>query len=190
MQLELITLQKEVGITFIYVTHDQQEALALAQRIAVMNHGQIEQLDEPSRIYGFPKNRFVADFIGTCNLLEASVKHVEGDQATLDITGLGQVHQWQVDKALMGTKGVLAVRPEKISIGHSLAGDAQRNKFRGKVFDFLYFGDVTIYVVEMDNGKRIEAMLPDSASGRAKFFEAGDVVEVSWLPDAGTFLTD
>ena len=69
MQIELINLQKEVGITFVYVTHDQTEALALSHRIAVMNRGRVEQLDEPSRIYGFPKTRFVADFIGTCNLL-------------------------------------------------------------------------------------------------------------------------
>ena len=70
MQIELINLQKEVGITFVYVTHDQTEALALSHRIAVMNKGRVEQLDEPSKIYSFPTSRFVADFIGTCNLLE------------------------------------------------------------------------------------------------------------------------
>jgi energy-coupling factor transporter ATP-binding protein EcfA2 len=73
MQLELINLQKEVGITFVYVTHDQTEALALSHRIAVMNKGRVEQLDEPSRIYSFPKTRFVADFIGHCNLLSGPV---------------------------------------------------------------------------------------------------------------------
>ena len=69
MQIELINLQKNVGITFVYVTHDQTEALALSHRIAVMNRGRVEQVDEPDRLYGFPKTRFVADFIGTCNLL-------------------------------------------------------------------------------------------------------------------------
>ena len=73
MQFELINLQKEVGITFVYVTHDQTEALALSHRIAVMNAGHVEQEDEPSRIYGFPKTRFVADFIGHCNLLSGTV---------------------------------------------------------------------------------------------------------------------
>ena len=73
MQIELINLQKEVGITFVYVTHDQTEALALSHRIAVMNAGRVEQLDEPSRIYGFPRTRFVADFIGHCNLLSGPV---------------------------------------------------------------------------------------------------------------------
>src|SRR5216117_1125208 len=73
MQIELIDLQKEVGITFVYVTHDQTEALALSRRIAVMNRGSVEQMDEPSNIYNFPRTRFVADFIGHCNLLSGTV---------------------------------------------------------------------------------------------------------------------
>ncbi|MSQ58131.1 MAG: ABC transporter ATP-binding protein [Betaproteobacteria bacterium] len=190
MQLELITLQKEVGVTFIYVTHDQQEALALAHRIAVMNHGRIEQLDEPSKIYGSPRNRFVADFIGTCNLLDAEVTGTHGDQVALNISGLGAVRTQQSEGAVVGSKGVLALRPEKISIGHSVPGDGALNHFRGKVFDFLYLGDVTIYVVEMENGQRVETMLPNSAPGRAKFFEPGDAVEVSWRADAGSFLLE
>ncbi len=88
MQLELITLQREVGIAFVYVTHDQQEALALAHRIAVMNHGRVEQLDEPSKIYGFPKNRFVADFIGTCNILDAEVR-ARSSRGRMQLT-----HRW------------------------------------------------------------------------------------------------
>jgi spermidine/putrescine transport system ATP-binding protein len=190
MQLELITLQKEVGIAFIYVTHDQQEALALAHRIAVMNHGRVEQTDEPSRIYGFPKNRFVADFIGTCNILDAEVARVEGERMRLHIEGLGEVATLQADSVATGTKGVLALRPEQVAIGQRLAPDADENHFAGRVFDFLYLGDVTVYVVELPNGNRVEAMLPNSAPGRAKFFEAGDPVEISWRIDAGRFLTD
>lgn len=190
MQLELITLQKEVDITFIYVTHDQQEALALSHRVAVMNNGRIEQLDEPSRIYGFPRNRFVADFIGQCNLLEARVVATADGVGNLDLAGIGTVRQRQEDGMSAGGQGVLALRPEKITIGHSAPAEDGWNHFRGKVFDFLYFGDVTIYVVEMENGQRIEAMLPNSAPGRAKFFEPGDAVEVSWRPDAGSFLLD
>jgi spermidine/putrescine transport system ATP-binding protein len=190
MQLELITLQKEVGIAFIYVTHDQQEALALAHRIAVMNHGRVEQTDEPSRIYGFPKNRFVADFIGTCNILDAEIARVEGGLMHLHIDGLGEVTALQTDNITTGAKGVLALRPEQVAIGQQLTSDADRNHFTGKVFDFLYLGDVTVYVVELPNGSRVEAMLPNSAPGRAKFFEAGDPVEISWRIDAGRFLTD
>jgi spermidine/putrescine transport system ATP-binding protein len=190
MQLELITLQKEVGITFIYVTHDQQEALALAHRMAVMNHGQIEQLDEPSRIYGYPKNRFVADFIGTCNIIEAQVVETQDGRMRLRIAGLGEVDALHADGAQPGQQGVLALRPEQVTIGSQVSAQPDQNHFAGRVFDFLYLGDVTVYVVELANGSRIEAMLPNSAPGRAKFFEAGDAVEISWRYDAGRFLTE
>src|SRR6202795_3667335 len=91
MQFELINLQKEVGITFVYVTHDQTEALALSHRIAVMNKGRVEQLDQPSKIYSFPTSRFVADFVGTCNLLEGPVTASGGGAVYTDGEGRGPV---------------------------------------------------------------------------------------------------
>jgi spermidine/putrescine transport system ATP-binding protein len=190
MQLELVTLQKEVGIAFIYVTHDQQEALALAHRMAVMNHGRVEQVDEPSKIYGWPRNRFVADFIGTCNILDAHVLGVEDDRLRLRIAGLGEVRALGTDHVLPGVQGALALRPEHVAISLQLRPSPNENHFRGQVFDSLYLGDVTVYVVELANGSRIEAMLPNSAPGRVKFFEPGDVVEISWRVDAGRFLAD
>jgi spermidine/putrescine transport system ATP-binding protein len=190
MQLELITLQREVGITFVYVTHDQQEALALSHRIAVMNKARIEQLDEPSKIYGYPRNRFVADFIGTCNILEVQVLGMDAGRMRLQMKGLGEVVALQIEGAKPGDHGVLALRPEQVSIRAQLEPHPDENHFRGRVLDFLYLGDVTVYVVELANGNRIEAMLPNSAPGRAKFFEAGDPVQISWRYDAGRFLTD
>jgi spermidine/putrescine transport system ATP-binding protein len=190
MQLELITLQKEVGIAFVYVTHDQQEALALAHRIAVMNKGRVEQLDEPSKLYGYPRNRFVADFIGTCNILDAEVLSVDSGRMRLRIAGLGEVEAADSASAPAGAKGALALRPEQVAISRQLAPDPDQNRFTGQVFDFLYLGDVTVYVVELPNGSRIEAMLPNSAPGRAKFFEPGDPVEIGWRVDAGRFLVD
>jgi spermidine/putrescine transport system ATP-binding protein len=89
-----------------------------------------------------------------------------------------------------GQRGALALRPEQVAISPRLEADPQHNHFSGKVFDFLYLGDVTVYVVELPNGSRVEAMLPNSAPGRAKFFEAGDPVEISWRFDAGRFLVD
>jgi spermidine/putrescine transport system ATP-binding protein len=190
MQLELITLQKEVGITFVYVTHDQQEALALAHRIAVMNHGRVEQLDEPSKIYSFPSNRFVADFIGSSNILDARVLDVARERMKLAIDGLGEVVATAIDGVQPGARGALALRPEQVSISQRLEPGAEENHFSGKIFDFLYLGDVTVYVVELPNGSRIEAMLPNSAPGRAKFFEPGDSVDIGWRYDAGRFLRD
>jgi spermidine/putrescine transport system ATP-binding protein len=190
MQLELIALQKEVGIAFVYVTHDQQEALALSHRIAVMNKGKVEQLDEPSRLYSFPKNRFVADFIGTCNIFDAEVLSADAARLRLHIPGLGEVDALQTDAVAAGARGALALRPEQVSIVERLQPNQDENHFSGKVFDFLYLGDVTVYVVELPNGLRVEAMLPNSAPGRATFFEAGDAVEISWRYDAGRFLSD
>jgi spermidine/putrescine transport system ATP-binding protein len=190
VQLELIGLQKEIGVTFVYVTHDQSEALALSHRIAVMNLGRVEQVDEPSKIYGFPKNRFVADFIGQCNLLEGEIGACQGDRMAVNLAGIGEVVALNVESDDSGLKGVLALRPEKVAIGRDLPDSPDFNRFSGKVHDFLYLGDVTVYIVELASGTRIEALLPNSAAGRTKFFEAGDVVQVGWRYDAGHFLND
>jgi spermidine/putrescine transport system ATP-binding protein len=191
MQLELITLQKEVGVTFIYVTHDQEEALALSHRIAVMNKGRVEQLDEPATIYGFPKNRFVADFIGECNLLDCAVANVDNGAMTLDVEGLGRVAASGANGTAVGAKGALALRPEKVSIARELHAETCVNRFNGRVFDYLYTGDVTLYIVEVERGRRIEVMLPNNAVGRSsKFFEPGDAVQIGWRDDAGHFLSD
>ncbi len=190
VQLELIGLQKEVGISFVYVTHDQSEALALAHRVAVMNQGRVEQVDEPSKIYGFPKNRFVADFIGQCNLLQATVREVGGERMTISLDGIGDVAAMKSEADRPGAYGVLALRPEKVAIGRDLAPNYDINHFKGRIHDFLYLGDVTVYVVELAGGTRIRALLPNAAAGRAKFFEPGDAVEVGWRYDAGHFLTD
>jgi len=190
MQLELINLQKEVGITFVYVTHDQTEALALSHRIAVMNKGRVEQLDEPSRIYGLPKTRFVADFIGHCNLLSGPLSANADGVATVDVAGLGPVRVATRSTLAPGRPGTIALRPEKIRIGAVTAADTPDNHFRGTVSDLLYMGDVTVYIVDTPGGQRIEALLANSASGRTTFFEAGDAVEMSWPVAAGHFIEE
>jgi spermidine/putrescine transport system ATP-binding protein len=190
LQVELINLQKEVGIAFVYVTHDQTEALALSHRIAVMNRGRVEQLDEPSKIYGFPRTRFVADFIGQCNLFSGPVTANEGGTVTVDVNGLGPVRVTARSAIGTGAIGTVALRPEKIRIAPSAPTDTPDNHFRGKVADLLYMGDVTVYRVETPGGTRIEALLANSQSGRAKFFEVGDAVETSWHVDAGHFIAE
>ncbi len=187
MQIELINLQKEVGITFVYVTHDQTEALALSHRIAVMNRGKVEQIDEPSRIYGFPQTRFVADFIGTCNLLEGPVTEAADTMATIEVAGLGPVRVATRGNVPRGGTGAIALRPEKIRIHASAIEGTFDNHFRGTVTDYLYHGDVTVYIVSTPGGVKIEALLANSAAGRTKFFEVGDAVELSWPVDAGHF---
>jgi spermidine/putrescine transport system ATP-binding protein len=190
LSIELINLQKEVGIAFVYVTHDQTEALALSHRIAVMNRGRIEQLDEPSRIYGFPRSRFVADFIGHCNLLSGPVGANAGDVVSIDVKGLGPVRVAARTSLAAGAGGTVALRPEQIRISAGAPEGTPDNHFRGVVRDLLYMGDVTVYRVATQGGAIIEALLANSQSGRAKFFEAGDVVDVSWPVAAGHFIEE
>jgi spermidine/putrescine transport system ATP-binding protein len=190
MQIELINLQKEVGITFVYVTHDQTEALALSHRIAVMNGGHVEQVDEPSKIYGFPKTRFVADFIGHCNLLSGPVHGNDGAVVTVDVAGLGPVRVAAQSKIGAGQPATIALRPEKIRIEAAAPAGTADNLCRGTVHDLLYMGDVTMYKVDTPGGQQIEALLANSASGRTKFFEPGDSVEMSWPIAAGHFIEE
>lgn len=197
MQIELINLQKEVGITFIYVTHDQAEALALSHRIAVMSKGRVEQLDEPTKIYNYPRTRFVADFIGTCNLFDGMVTHLGDDQMVVEVPGLGAVKSMRAADAVPGGKGTIALRPEKTRISAENAygiaekkaeDSADENHFKGVVKELLYMGGVTVYIVEIEGGVRIETMLANSTIGRPRFFEVGDAVDVAWRIDAGHFV--
>jgi len=188
MQIELIAMQREVDVTFVFVTHAQNEALALSDRIAVMNAGRIEQLDEPSRIYGLPRNRFVADFIGKINMLEGEVIAAEGERVRLRVPGLGEIAAQSAIPLVPGARASLALRPEQVRIGAADGAGELPNRFRGKVRDFLYVGDVTTYVVDLPNGERLRALLPNSAPGRAKFFEVGDAVAVGWPAEAGVVL--
>src|SRR5438445_6396019 len=127
MQIELINLQKEIGITFVYVTHDQTEALALSHRIAVMHQGRVEQLDAPSKIYGFPRTRFVADFIGTCNLLDGVVIAAGNGLVTVDVPALGPVRVATDSKHAPGRAATIALRPEKIRLQASAPADPPRH---------------------------------------------------------------
>ena len=188
MQIELINLQKNVGITFVYVTHDQTEALALSHRIAVMNKGRVEQVDEPDRLYGFPKTRFVADFIGTCNLLTGPVADAGSGMLTIDVKDLGPVKVATTAAAAPGAEGAVALRPEKVRLHPPGTQTTADNRYTGIVTGFLYQGDVTVYMVRSALGHPLEALLANSASGLAKFFEVGDPVELSWPADAGHFL--
>ena len=190
MQVELINLQREVGITFVFVTHAQDEALALSHRIAVMNRGRIEQLDEPDKLYSSPRSRFVADFIGKINLLEAQVLENAHGHLKLGIDGLSEVLAPSMPELAAGGHGALALRPEQVRIVADSEEIELKNRFRGQVRELLYHGDVTIYTVALANGTLLKALRPNSAPGRATFFEVGDAVTVAWRHDAGVFLHD
>lgn len=188
MQVELVALQREVGVTFVFVTHAQQEALALSHRIAVMNAGRVEQLDVPEVLYSAPKNRFVADFIGTINLIESVVLESSSHGLRLGAAGLGQIGAPAHPDVPAGTRGVLALRPEYLRVGLASGSSTLKNHFLGSVSECLFLGDETVYKIQLDNGLTLEALIANAAPGRARFHEVGDRVQVEWRHDAGVFL--
>ena len=188
MQSELIALQREVGVTFVFVTHSQQEALALSHRIAVMKDGRVEQVDEPDKLYSAPANRFVADFIGKINLLDVEVTASSKARLGLIAAGLGEIAATDPRAIAVGERGAFALRPELVRVFGRRESADLKNRFEGTVRELLYLGDVTLYKVELANGCVIEAMMPNAAPGRAKFHEVGDAVTVCWRHDAGVYL--
>lgn len=190
MQSDLIALQREVGITFVFVTHAQQEALALSQRIAVMRAGRIEQCDAPDRLYTHPANRFVADFIGRINLLEGTLARSAADHLVLQSDALGALAVPPAPTFAVGQRACLALRPELLRLVALEDPTPFANRFVGTVRALLYVGDVTHYKIELAGGCVLEAMMANVAPGRAQLHEIGDVVAVGWPQDAGVLLHD
>ncbi len=191
MQEELKRIQREVGITFIYVTHDQEEALTMSDRIAVMNEGNILQVDKPYDIYEEPKTRFVADFIGETNFLRVVV--VENDEELTHVRlDSGQMaHVTTEGKQLPAdTPVTLAIRPEKIFVGVGVAPDV-RNVFTGMVRNIVYFGTDTYYDVELPGNVMVTARQQnEDYTGTAAVVAMGDPVYVAWRAHNASLLTE
>jgi spermidine/putrescine transport system ATP-binding protein len=190
IQGELIALQREVGITFVFVTHSQQEALAVSHRIAVMNKGRLEQVGAPEQIYGYPRNRFVADFIGTINLLPVEVREAGRPPAALRRRTRRDRRHASVVGPSTGQHGALAVRPEQMRIVAVVRLPSWTTTSMAVVRDHLYLGDVTVYKIALDNGVVLEALLANSLPGRARFLERGAPVESAGNVGAGVYLRD
>lgn len=158
MLLELDRIHDEVGITFIYVTHDQVEAMSLSDRIAVMNQGRIEQIGTPAEIYESPRTKFVAQFIGDTNFFEGKVlRKLDSEYCLIDLFGLGEFVFFNESKLSEGAKVTISMRPEKFRIFMEKPADASAqglNLFSAKVLDIVYQGPQTNYWVEA-NGQRI-----------------------------------
>jgi spermidine/putrescine transport system ATP-binding protein len=184
MQLELKRIQQEVGITFIYVTHDQEEAMTMSDRIAVMNHGHYEQLGDPEALYERPKTRFVAGFLGVSNLLPATQTGKADGYATLALSDATQVRVPAA--AVNGSERLeIGVRPEKIRI-HA-PGDpvpTGHNVIDGTVRDASYVGVSTSYVVEARGGMRLTVYEQNvERATRSELWSRGEEVRLSWSPD-------
>ncbi|MPY81978.1 MAG: polyamine ABC transporter ATP-binding protein [Actinophytocola sp.] len=189
MQIELKRIQRDIGITFVYVTHDQGEALTMSDRIAVMNGGYVEQLGTPAEIYEHPATRFVAGFIGTSNLLTGTAANPTSDGAEVRLD-CGQ-HVLIGQRLTEGERADLTVRPEKITISTD-APDAGLSRVRGTVTDTVYLGSSTHYTVRLDDGTEIvvyqqnarDLSATDVTTGR------GSEVWLSWRPSHSYLLSD
>ena len=187
MQLELVRLQQSVGITFVIVTHDQDEALSMANRIAVMESGKVRQIAPPADLYEFPNCKFVADFIGKMNLFEAKVTGVSGDQIVLEAKGIGRIAVPYSGSA-QGNVGI-AVRPEKIRLERGQPG-AERVCLRGRVTELAYYGDESNVFLENETGVTINVNVPNEARTTNSTFSIGDELWLSWNPADTLLLTE
>jgi putrescine transport system ATP-binding protein len=188
-QFELMDIQYEVGTTFVIVTHDQDEAMALSSRIAVMNQGKVLQVGTPSEIYEFPKSRFVADFIGTTNFLEGTVVQATPGLITIHAHELGcEVRVDDVGRVSAGQRVWLAVRPEKLWLSKEpMAGD-NLNQVRGTVWELGYLGNRSTYQVRTDSGKILTAFLQNDRRTAERAIDWNDSVYVSWEINAAIVL--
>ena len=188
-QFELMDLQYKIGITFIVVTHDQDEAMALATRIAVMDRGRVVQVGTPSEIYEFPASRFVADFVGTANLFEGTVRSSEAGLITVHCTETGC--DLLVDDGGSFTPGQriwVALRPEKIRIGKQPAAGPRTNQLRGTVWELGYLGNRSTYRIKTSSGKLITAFWQNERRTAELAIDWSDEVFVSWSADAAVVL--
>jgi spermidine/putrescine transport system ATP-binding protein len=184
MQLELKRIHREVGITFIYVTHDQEEALVLSDRVAVMNRGRIEQVDTTFNIYEQPRTLFVADFIGESNALPGNVAALDNGLAVK--VGDSVLRSRRLDVPLgVGTPVHVVVRPEKITIVPAGQHTTNSNRLRGTVRDVVFQGSIVRYTIDVGFERalavHVQNSVPITVTG---FVKVGQDIDVAWPPDA------
>ena len=185
MQFELKRLHAELGVTIIYVTHDQEEALTMSDRVALMNQGAIEQLGSAEELYERPVSRFVAEFIGESNIIEGRIESRGPDNRAWFVTVQGARLPVAVNGSNLGTgePGILVVRPESLSL---VPPDQTNEGFHAKVVDLVYVGDFMRYFVEADGGLQLTLKVPNSRNGwRAK---AGDEIRLRLDPEDARLL--
>jgi len=181
-QLELVNIQDKVGITFIMVTHDQEEAMTMACRVGIMKEGQIAQIGTPFDVYERPNSRFVGDFIGNANMIEGSVTGGEGADWQVDSQELGGTITAHHEEPLpIGSEVTVMVRPEKMSIGRQPVSGAS-NTVSGRITDIAYLGDMSIYHVKLASGRKIQVSQANLRQGGGGRLEHDEEVSVSWHP--------
>ncbi len=188
-QSELIKIQESLGVTFVVVTHDQEEAMTLSSRIGVMTEGKIVQVGTPREIYEYPKNRFVADFIGSVNIFEGRITE-DGESHVLVTSreaGL-EIYVPHGISGVVGQKVAVAVRPEKMQISKGDLGDL-RNKLSGVIDEIAYMGDLSVYQILLSSGKRVRVNQSNLTRSEESSLTYGDRVNIGWAGNAGIVVT-
>jgi spermidine/putrescine transport system ATP-binding protein len=174
MQVELKKLQERIGTTFVYITHDQSEALTMSNRLGVMRGGKLEQVGTTEEVYEHPKTLFVANFIGDNNVLHGNVCAIEPATISIDCQGL-VIQAARTMAAAMGQSIALSIRPLRIQVGEEAS--AVDNHFRGRIVEATYTGDIIDYRVELPGGNRVSVKV---VTGGQTKHGVGDSVEVGW----------
>ncbi len=188
-RFELMDLQSKLGLTFVIVTHDQEEAMSVADRIGVMNQGWLAQVGTPPEIYEQPISRWVAQFVGDVNLIEGRILSVGGDGALIESAGAGRLRVKQKTQAKPGDTVWVALRPEKLRMSREPPALAEENSLAGQVLDIGYLGDISIYKVRTDKGLVMKAATANMTRLIERPITWDDRVWLSWTPEAGVVLT-
>ena len=189
-QFELANIQEQVGVTFIVVTHDQEEAMTLSSRMAVMDMGKFKQIGTPTEIYEFPESRFVADFIGSANIFEGKVISSKGGKLTVS-TDVGEVFASNGRSITEGEKIWLGLRPEKIYLSKAKPKNIGPNQIKGIVEEIGYLGETSIYKIRLKNGQIIDVSAPNQSRPMSRVREITweDMVYLNWEPESVMLLT-
>jgi putrescine transport system ATP-binding protein len=187
-RFELTELQERLGLTFIIVTHDQEEAMTVSDRIAVMNAGKLVQVGTPSEVYEQPVTRWVADFIGDVNLIEGRVVSAGLGHAMIE-SPAGPLMVAHAGPAETGATVWIALRPEKLQMAAQRPPASDENSFSGRVEDIGYLGDVSLYKVRLENGPLVKAAVANRTRLIARPVGSGDRVWLSFAPEAAVVLT-
>ncbi|MBL8359780.1 MAG: ABC transporter ATP-binding protein [Rubrivivax sp.] len=180
MQLEIRRIHRELGTTIVYVTHDQEEAMTMSDRICLMNHGRIEQLGTPADLYFRPRNLFVADFLGESNLLEGIVERLDGDEAEVRLAhGAGLARARWHEPVAAGARVRLMVRPQNVAVAGQAAGEAV-NTLAGTVLDSTITGSLTRLYVACTAAGAVPVVACHATSGRAADHPRGATVALQW----------
>ncbi len=188
-QFELMNIQYQVGITFVFVTHDQDEAMALSTRIAVMNRGQVVQVGTPSEIYEFPHNRFVADFIGTTNLFEGTVQDAKPGNMVVRSAEAGcDLIVDELGRFGSGQRVWVALRPEKIRLSKEPAVGDRVNQIKGIVWELGYLGNRSTYRIKTETGKLVTVFAQNDRRTSEWTIDWSDQVYLSWTANCAVLL--